>query len=192
MRVLAEYAIIKSKPKLGKLLDSTKFFSQKRLSSYTDENEHKNNFLLMQKLAPKLGILEITTRNIVSSILNISDNTFISQQTFGFWAKTISEKKIHNKVLDLNSISFKNYSIFNKNDKLLNYQKVTIVYDLLVKIRNRAFHFENLYKLNQNSTPRISTKVGKTLVGIDPDKFEFFINDILDCFNKDLKGYLDN
>lgn len=61
-----------------------------------------------------------------------------------------------------------------------------------MKIRNRAFHFENLYKLNQNSTPRISTKIGKTLVGIDPDKFEFFINDILDCFNKDLKGYLDN
>ncbi len=171
-------------------MDSSKFFSQKRLSSYTNEDEHKNNFILMQKLAPKLGILEIATRNIVSSILCLSDNTFISQQTFGYWAKNISENKIHNQVLNLDNIIFKKYSRANKNDKLLNYQKVRIAYDLLVKIRNRAFHFENLYKLNQNSTPRISTRIGKTLVGIEPDKIEIFIDDILDCFDKDLKDYI--
>ncbi|WP_198304779.1 hypothetical protein [Arcobacter vandammei] len=47
-----------------------------------------------------------------------------------------------------------------------------------------------MYKLNPNSTSRISTKIGKTLVGIDPDKFEIFIDDILDCFDKDLKDYI--
>ena len=46
-----------------------------------------------------------------------------------------------------------------------------------------------MYKLNQNSTPRISTRIGKTLVGIEPDKIEIFIDDILDCFDKDLKDY---
>jgi hypothetical protein len=171
-------------------VNSIKFFSKKRLLSYVNEDEHKRNFLLMQKLAPNLGILEIVTRNIASSILSFTDDDFISKQTFGFWAKIIDEKKIHNQVLNLDNIIFKKYSRFNKSDKLLNYQKVKIVYDLLVKIRNRAFHFENLYKLNSNMTPRISTKVGKTLVGIDPNKLEVFICDILDCFDKELKDYI--
>ena len=33
-------------------MDSVRFFSQKRLSSYKDENEHKDNFLLIQKITP--------------------------------------------------------------------------------------------------------------------------------------------
>ena len=45
-------------------MDSVKFFSIKRLKSYKNEQEHKNNFLLVQALAPKLGILEIATRNL--------------------------------------------------------------------------------------------------------------------------------
>ena len=58
-------------------------------------------------------------------------------------------------------------------------------------LRNRAFHFENLYKLNPSNTPRISTKVGKTIVGIDPDKIEIFIDDILDSFDENLKSYIE-
>ena len=46
-------------------MDSVRFFSQKRLSSYKDENEHKDNFLLIQKITPNLGIIEIVTRNSV-------------------------------------------------------------------------------------------------------------------------------
>lgn len=62
-------------------MDSVRFFSQ-RLSSYKDENEHKDNFLLIQKITPNLGIIEIVTRNIVASLLNFEDNQFISKQTF--------------------------------------------------------------------------------------------------------------
>ena len=69
---------------------------------------------------------------------------------------------------------------FNRKNKLLNYQKVKILYDLAVKIRNRAFHFENLYKLNDDQTPRISTRVGKTLVGIDPQMLEDLL--MIRCF----------
>ena len=150
----------------------------------------KDNFLLIQKNTPNLGIIEIVTRNIVASLLNFEDNQFISKQTFGFWAKTLDEEKIHNKIVNLDRLEFKKYSQFNKKDKLLNYQKVRIVYNLLTTVRNRAFHFENLYKLNQNFTPRISTKVGKTLVGIDPKNLEEFIIDILDCFDENLKKYI--
>ncbi|QKF59290.1 hypothetical protein [Aliarcobacter lanthieri] len=173
-------------------MNSLKFFSAKRLSSYTNEEQHKNNFILVQKITPKIGILEISTRNIVSSILGISNDTFISKQTFGFWAKIIEDEKIHNQVLNLYKISLKKYSKFNRKDKLLNYQKVKIVYNLLVMLRNRAFHFENLYKLNPSNTPRISTKVGKTIVGIDPDKIEIFIDDILDSFDENLKSYIES
>ena len=50
---------------------------------------------------------------------------------------------------------------------------------LLLKFETEHFHFENLYKLNDDQTPRISTHVGKTLVGIDPQMLEDFINDAL-------------
>jgi hypothetical protein len=95
-------------------MDSVRFFSQKRLSSYKDENEHKDNFLLIQKITPNLGIIEIVTRNIVASLLNFEDNQFISKQTFGFWAKTLDEEKIHNKIVNLDRLEFKKYSQFNK------------------------------------------------------------------------------
>ena len=95
------------------------------------------------------------------------------------------------KSIMISSILFKKYSKFNRKNKLLNYQKVKILYDLAVKIRNRAFHFENLYKLNDDQTPRISTRVGKTLVGMDPQMLEYFINDALFCFDEDLARYLE-
>ncbi|WP_462112819.1 ATPase [Campylobacter concisus] len=181
-------------------MDSVKFFLTKRLKSY------KKNFLLVQALAPKLGILEITTRNLafkalvdnnkVDILSSFSgyfelDDLFVSKQTFGFWAKIIDEAKIHNDIVNLDKLDFKKYSKFNRKNKLLNYQKVKILYDLAVKIRNRAFHFENLYKLNDDQTPRISTRVGKTLVGIDPQMLEDFINDALFCFDEDLARYLE-
>ena len=187
-------------------MDSVKFFSIKRLKSYKNEQEHKKNFLLVQALAPKLGILEITTRNLAFKALVDNnkvdilssfggyfklDDLFVSKQTFGFWAKIIDEAKIHNDIVNLDKLDFKKYSKFNRKNKLLNYQKVKILYDLAVKIRNRAFHFENLYKLNEDQTPRISTRVGKTLVGIDPQMLEDFINDALFCFDEDLARYLE-
>jgi len=119
------------------------------------------------------------------------DDLFVSKQTFGFWAKIIDEAKINNDIVNLDKLDFKKYSKFNRKNKLLNYQKVKILYDLAVKIRNQAFHFENLYKLNDDQTPRISTRVGKTLVGIDPQMLEDFINDALFCFDENLARYLE-
>ena len=69
------------------------------------------------------------------------DDLFVSKQTFGFWAKIIDEAKIHNDIVNLDKLDFKKYSKFNRKNKLLNYQKVKILYDLAVKIRNQAFSF---------------------------------------------------
>lgn len=74
-------------------MNSIELFSAKRLCNYTSETEHRDNFLIMQKLAPKLGILEIVTRNGVAKILEIDDDIFISQQIFGYWVKVINERR---------------------------------------------------------------------------------------------------
>ncbi|WP_314978028.1 ATPase [Campylobacter rectus] len=186
-------------------MNSEYYFSKKRLSSYNDEAEHKANFRLMQAIAPKLGIFEIITRNMIcNTLMDIGkDNVlrpyaeefggvcdeFISNQTFGFWVKIINQAKIHKQINVFYGIDFRKYSKFNKKANWLDFQKVKIVYDLCVKIRNRAFHFENLFKTNKNGAPRISTRLGKTIVGIDPLKLEIFIDDILDCFDMELKIY---
>ena len=73
---------------------------------------------------------------------------------------------------------------------MLNYKKVKICYSLILAIRNRAFHFENLYKLNPKGTPRISTRHDNIVVGIDPEKLETFIDDVLDCLDNEIREYL--
>lgn len=171
-------------------MDKAKFeklFSKERLSGYKDEKEHLNNFLLIQELTPKLGIIEIVTRNKVADILDIKDSVFISNQTFGYWAKIINQNSIHNQLLDLNGIDFRKYAKSNRKTKLRNFYKVRICYDLLVSIRNRSFHFENLYKLNGDK-PRISTLRNNEITGIMPQNLSVFLDDILECFG--LREYL--
>ncbi|MGG7074365.1 ATPase [Campylobacter sp. 9BO] len=164
-------------------------FSKERLNGYKDENEHRDNFLLIQSLTPKLGIIEIITRNKIAQILDISDSIFISHQTFGYWAKLINRHSIHNKLLDLSRVDFRKYAKSNRKTKLRNFYKVRICYDLLVQIRNRAFHFENLYKLNDDK-PRISTLRNNEITGVMPQNLSIFLDDILECFCVELKEYL--
>ncbi|MGX3010523.1 hypothetical protein ACWIUD_03020 [Helicobacter sp. 23-1044] len=44
-------------------------FSHKRLQSYENLSQHKDNFLLIKDLSAKIGLLEIITRNKVAQIL---------------------------------------------------------------------------------------------------------------------------
>lgn len=169
------------------------FFSLKRLQSYQDISEHYANFLLIRDLSIKIGILEIVTRNKIARLLGITDDTFISSQTLGFWCENISQHKIHNELLNMEHINFKKYSRFNKKDKMRNYQRVEVAYSLFRTLRNRAFHFENLYKQNQNATPRLSTCMifgrTKVIVGIETDRIEGFLDDMLDSFDNELREY---
>lgn len=76
-----------------------------------------------------------------------------------------------------------------------NYQKVIVAYALFRTMRNRAFHFENLFKRNANGTSRLSTCLtfGKTkiVVGIEPDKMEVFLDDMIEAFDSELMGFFD-
>lgn len=89
-------------------------------------------------------------------------------------------------------MDFRKYSKFNKKDKLLNYQKVSFAYTLFRLIRNRAFHFENLYKINADGTLRLTKINGKNIISIMPEHIEDFIDDLIFYFDEDLVGYLEN
>ena len=173
-------------------MDLIGLFSEKRLKDYESEAKHRDNFLLMQRLAPKLGIVEIITRNKTARLLSIDDDTFISRQTLGYWVTLINVMKLHNKLVDLSAIDFRKYSKFNKHGKssMPNFQKVKICYSLILTIRNRAFHFENLYKLNEYGAPRISTRLNDKIAGVMPDMLETFIDDVLDCLDSEIREYL--
>ena len=173
-------------------MDLIGLFSERRLKNYESEAKHRGNFLLMQRLAPKLGIVEIITRNKTARLLSIDDDTFISRQTLGYWVTLINVMKLHNKLVDLSVIDFRKYSKFNKHGKssMPNFQKVKICYSLILTIRNRAFHFENLYKLNEYGAPRISTRLNDKIVGVMPDMLETFIDDVLDCLDSEIREYL--
>ena len=172
-------------------MDLIGLFSADRLASYTSDDEHRANFKLIKSISDKLGAVEIITRNKTADVLGLSDSVFISRQTLGYWVTAMDEARIHNKVANFSEIDFRAYARTNIKLEWRNYQKVKIVYGIIRTIRNRAFYFENLYKLNTNGTPRLSTKLKEIIVGIEPLKIETFLNDILKCFDEDLIEYLE-
>ena len=172
-------------------MDLIGLFSADRLASYASDDEHRANFKLIKSISDKLGAVEIITRNKTADVLGLSDSVFISRQTLGYWVTVMDEARIHNKIANFREIDLRAYARTNIKFEWRNYQKVKIVYGIIRTIRNRAFHFENLYKLNANGTPRLSTKLKEIIVGIEPPKIETFLNDILKCFDEDLIEYLE-
>lgn len=194
-------------------------FSQDRLNAYRDLQEHEDNFSLIGDISYKIGILEIILRNKIHSIMlhynpqwltlligsgfeNLSQNELISKQSFGFWVRVVEHFKIHNKLFDenfLDNLDFKTYYKYNKNsfssnhNRLLRHHKVSVILRLLHLLRNRAFHFENLYKMNKNG-PRLSVTIcnaknEKIVISLHPKRIIYFVNDILGGFNQELLDY---
>ena len=173
------------------IMDSEKYidlYSQSRLNGYSSIDEHEQNFQMLDKIASKLGRIEIIIRNRIDRKmsqgnkdwlfhlpehihLDASDETqdhdiLVSRQTFGFWIKVARHYKIEPVTFKkdfLDNFSFKKY--YNKNKERLNkaelndYQQACSILLLTKNIRNRAFHFENLLKLRKSGIPRLSVKV---------------------------------
>lgn len=201
-------------------------FSQSRLRGYTSTKEHEDNLALIASIAHKIGIVEIILRNKIDSILSQENNNWleslpqemlketkpdtskdkiISSQNFGFWIKVVEYYKIHNQILDidlLGNMDFKKYFVKNKNRfnrkvNFRNYHKVKAILELLRLIRNRSFHFENLYKIVGNGYPRLNVKITNkhkesVYVAIYPSKIKDFLDDLLVSFHKDLVFYAQN
>ena len=115
-----------------------------------------------------------------------------------FWIRVAKYYKIESIAFDknfLDSLSFKKYCQFNldKTNKrpFRRWQKSRILLQLAKNIRNRAFHLENLLKIQKNGLPRLSAKVDFenndfAIKRINPNKLITFLDDILKGFEINL------
>ena len=125
---------------------------------------------------------------------NPSRDKIISIQSLGFWVKVVDYYKIHNQIFGLDfldNLDFRRYYMKNTNDfkngsQLRRYQKAGLLLHLLHNLRNRAFHFENLYKLNIDNQPRLSAKLCKQkfIINLETAKIQVFLNDLIDELSK--------
>ncbi|EAI0804381.1 TPA: hypothetical protein ACIK0N_001683 [Campylobacter jejuni] len=174
------------------------------LRNYNEEN-------IKQKII-KLQNKEILDNNQLISRISLGDVIFIIKLEH-LEAKIINSSNInfkkyyaHNKEYYFHYVNNKKYYAHNKeyyfhyvNNKkyknsFSNIEKANTVLNLLLTIRNRSFHWENLYKTkitNQKAlAPRITTKSHNTFIGVMPNKINTFLSDLIESFEKDLNSYL--
>lgn len=138
---------------------------------------------------------------------SINHEQYLSNLTLGQVVYLVKQSGLNYSVFfdDINRVDFKKYCSLNINYyknikgekiKLSNQQKMKIVLSLLVDIRNRSYHWENMLKtkINDNNSnkvfPRISTNIKNTTIGIMPDKINVFLDDVLDMINVGIKQFL--
>ncbi|GAA8602654.1 hypothetical protein HpDR66_20130 [Helicobacter pylori] len=136
----------------------------------------------------------------------ITHSLILSKMSLGAVVRLIFCYKLEGIILDLKCINFKSYYPNNKNALFINNKKnplsgaskVHIALNLLWTIRNRAYHWENLLKIQPNKHPRITTSFsGKTknipmdrilVIGIEPNKITLFLDDLIKSVgNKDFE-----
>ncbi|MGN8476804.1 CAAX protease [Helicobacter pylori] len=137
----------------------------------------------------------------------ITHSLILSKMSLGAVIKLIFCYKLEGVILDLKRINFKSYYPNNKNALFINNKKnplsgaskVHIALNLLWTIRNRAYHWENLLKIQPNKCPQITTPFsGKTknipmdkilVIGVEPNKITLFLDDLIKSIgNKDLEN----
>lgn len=131
---------------------------------------------------------------------NLSHHQYLSRMSLGVIIYLIKENRMQDSIMDLNNINFRNYNQYNrnfflKNGKKRNFRniyKVDIVLSLLQNLRNRSYHWENILKTtekNGKSFPRLTTKIENTYIGINPQKIEMFLDDLIKTFDKEILEY---
>ncbi|EJC01402.1 hypothetical protein [Helicobacter pylori] len=134
----------------------------------------------------------------------ITHSLILSKMSLGAVVRLIFCYKLEGVILDLRAYRLRAYYHENKDTLLIkgkkrllyNYIKAHIVLNLLWTIRNRAYHWENLLKIQPNKRPRITTSFsGKTknipmdrilVIGIEPNKITLFLDDLIKSVgNKD-------
>ncbi|WP_120863197.1 CAAX protease [Helicobacter pylori] len=137
----------------------------------------------------------------------ITHSLILSKMSLGAVTKLIFCYKLEGVVLDLSAYRFRAYYhenkdtllIKNRKQNLSNYAKAHIALNLLWTIRNCAYHWENLLKIQPNKRPRIATSFsGKTenipidrilVIGIEPNKITLFLDDLIKSIgNKNLES----
>ncbi|GAA8397832.1 hypothetical protein HpDR44_08550 [Helicobacter pylori] len=136
----------------------------------------------------------------------ITHSLILSKMSLGAVVRLIFLYKLEGIILDLKRINFKSYYPNNKNALFINNKKnplsgaskVHIALNLLWTIRNRAYHWENLLKIQPNKRPRITTyftglkdndraKMPMN-ISVEPSKIVLFLDDLIKSVgNKDFE-----
>ncbi|MFP6147681.1 CAAX protease [Helicobacter pylori] len=137
----------------------------------------------------------------------ITHSLILSKMSLGAVIKLIFCYKLEGVILDLRAYRFRAYYhenkdtllIKNRKQNLSNYAKAHIALNLLWTIRNRAYHWENLLKIQPNNRPRITTyftglkdndraKMPMN-ISVEPSKIVLFLDDLIKSIgNKDLEN----
>lgn len=196
-----------SKERIASYISINQHFDNFRLVAQISENLGIAEVLLRNKIDSIMCGLDSTWLDNLPSDIKIDKPTnepnpthdkLVSIQILGFWVRVAEFYKIEGKIFGvefLNRLDFKRYYTKNMNrfrDKanLQNYQKANLFIRLLHNLRNRAFHFENLYKLNNNNQPRLNaciTNDNKTsicIINLKSTRIKIFLNDFIDELSK--------
>ncbi|EAK7483300.1 hypothetical protein FXM17_08675 [Campylobacter jejuni] len=130
----------------------------------------------------------------------LSHHQYLSRISLGTIIHLIKENKLQNSIMDLKNINFRNYNQHNRNFffengiklRFRNTHKVDIVLSLLQNLRNRSYHWENILKTTEKNGkhyPRLTTKIENTHVGVDPQKIDLFLSDLIKTFNEEILEY---
>ncbi|ECK6998615.1 hypothetical protein FSE46_09250 [Campylobacter coli] len=131
---------------------------------------------------------------------NLSHHQYLSRMSLGAIIHLIKENKLQNSIMDLKNINFRNYNQHNRNFffengiklRFRNTHKVDIVLSLLQNLRNRSYHWENILKTTEKNGkhyPRLTTKIENTHVGVDLQKIDLFLSDLIKTFNEEILEY---
>ncbi|MGX3098064.1 hypothetical protein [Helicobacter sp. 23-1046] len=204
------------------LQEVKRLFSKERVSSYENLQQHFDNFALIGAISEKLGIAEILLRNKIDFIMSqnttlwlenlpaelessidksLQKHKIISTQSLGFWLKVIDFYKIHSQLFSydfLEDLNFKRYYERNANRfkngvRSRRYHKAKLLVHLLRNLRNRAFHFENLYKLNEDNKPRLIASIrdeknALCVINLETSKIQVFLEDVIGEFRKEVES----
>lgn len=130
----------------------------------------------------------------------LSHHQYLSRMSLGIIIYLIKENKLQNSIMDLKNINFINYNQYNRNFffkngiklRFRNTHKVDIVLSLLQNLRNRSYHWENILKTTEKNGkhyPRLTTKIENAYIGINPQKVELFLDDLIKTFDEGILEY---
>lgn len=130
----------------------------------------------------------------------LSHHQYLSRMSLGAIIHLIKENKLQNSIMDLKNINFRNYNRHNRNFffengiklRFRNTHKVDIVLSLLQNLRNRSYHWENILKTTEKNGkhyPRLTTKIENTHIGLNPQKIDLFLSDLIKTFNEEILEY---
>ncbi|UAK86686.1 hypothetical protein K8O90_00245 (plasmid) [Campylobacter coli] len=130
----------------------------------------------------------------------LSHHQYLSRISLGTIIYLIKENRMQDSIMNLKNINFRNYNQYNRNFffengiklRFRNTHKVDIVLSLLQNLRNRSYHWENILKTTEKNGkhyPRLTTKIKNTHIGVDPQKIDFFLSDLIKTFNEEILEY---